>query len=79
MRYEHGAMKDPYDFLPWNPDKSRLHIVRMPEVHTTHKLVDTEKHEERQPARKSFSADHFIVLFWLVLMLLMLMQCRLSF
>jgi hypothetical protein len=68
-------MKDPYDFLPWNPEKRQIHTVSLPKEHKRQERA--EKHTWRYGGAV-LSVEHFILLFWVVLVVLMIAQWRLS-
>ncbi len=67
-------MKDPYNFLPWNPEKKSVHNVHLSEV----RREQQSEHDRRRYCRALLSVDHFVLLFWLLLVVLMIAQCRLS-
>jgi len=67
-------MKDPYNFLPWNPEKKSAHLVHLPEARED---PQSEPHQ-RLYGRALLSVNHFVLLFWLLLVVLLIVQCRLS-
>jgi hypothetical protein len=72
------AIKDPYNFLPWKPEEPRENIIRVSQAQERQPQVVHPEEYERRCRVRLLSADYYILLCWLLLVLLVIAQWRLS-